>query len=148
MDALANSILGGLTASVPFKSLEKFDKGWQARSADLVEDHFQKHMQKKMSLKFVAKHGNKHSKAELLEFASKEGADITKGAANKLIELGSKTAYKGIIDKMTGSEKSPDALNKLALKALEKDSGFMTAFEAKVIEEGEKRLEKKMTKAK
>lgn len=70
------------------------------------------------------------------------------GAAQKLTELMGKVAYNGVVNKMTGTEKSPEALNKLAMKTLEKDSGFMSAFEAKVIEEGEKRLLKKMAKAK
>lgn len=142
IDAMANTMLGGLAASAPFKSLQKFDAGWQKKSADMVETHFTKIMEKKLTLNFVSKHSGKFSKAELMEFASKEGANVTVAAAQKVSELAGKTAYAGVVNKMTGAEKSPDALNKLAMKTLEKDSAFMSAFEAKVIEEGEKRLKK------
>lgn len=148
LDSMAGILGGSLAACAPFKSLQKFDSGWQNRSVDMAGTHFQNHMQKKLTLKMVAKHSNEFSKADLVKFASEEGAGVTVGAAQKLTELMGKVAYNGVVNKMTGTEKSPEALNKLAMKTLEKDSGFMSAFEAKVIEEGEKRLLKKMAKAK
>ncbi|WP_299281033.1 hypothetical protein [uncultured Tateyamaria sp.] len=146
VDALANSLIGGLAGCASFKSLKKFDSGWQKRSVDMAGTHFSRAMEKSLFVKMVAKHGDKFTKAELMEFASREGADVTIEAAKKLTELMGKTAYASIAEKMTGNESSVEAYEKLAVKGLQKDGAFISALEQKVLEEGEKRL-KKLAKA-
>jgi hypothetical protein len=142
VDALAASIIGGLAGTVSFKSLQKFDTNWQSRSVDMAGTHFSRAMERTLTLKLVAKHGEKYSKAQLIKFAKDETAQITVNSAKKLTELMGKTVYTAIADKMTGNEASVEAYEKIAVKALEKDSGFMSALELHVIEEGEKRLKK------
>lgn len=142
IDALAATILGGLAGAASFKSLQKFDANWQKRSVDMAVEKFGPKMERALTLKLVAKHRYRFDTDELTKFAVKECKDITTNSAKKLTEVMGKTVYGSIADKMTGNESSVEAYEKLAVKALEKDSGFISTFEQMVIEEGEKRLKK------
>ena len=148
VDALANSIIGGLAGNAAFKSLKKFDSSWQTRSRDLAVEKLGPMMERKLTLKMVAKHRYRFDTDDLTKLAVKECKGVTENAAKKLSEVMGKTAYAAIAEKMTGSESSPEAYEKIAMKALEKDSGFISAMEKHVLEEGEKRIEKNLAKVK
>ncbi len=143
-DALAASLIGGLAGTAQFKSLQKFDSNWQKRSVDMAVEKFGPRMEKALTLKLVAKHRYRFDTDDLVKLAVKDSKAITENTAKKMVELMGKTAYPAVIDKMTGNETSAEAYEKIAVKALEKDSGFISEFEQMVIEEGEKRMVKKL----
>lgn len=144
IEALAGSIIGGLAGSASFKSLQKFDSDWQKRSVDLAVETLGPKMEKALTLKLVAKHRYRFDTDDLVKLAVKDCRAITENTAKKMTEVMGKTAYKGLVDKMTGNESSVAEFEKLAMKAVEKDSGFISAFEQMVLEEGEKRAAKKL----
>lgn len=144
IDALANTIISGLAGAASFKALQKFDTGWQKRSMDLAVENLGPKMQKSLTLKLVAKHRYRFDTDEITKLAVKESKAITENVAKKLSETMGKTAYAGVVNKMTGNESSTAEFEKLAMKAVQKDSGFITAFEQMVLEEGEKRMAKNL----
>lgn len=146
MDAVAGVVLGGLAGSAPFKSLKKFDDGWQKRSRDLAVEKLGPKMQHAFTFKMITKHRYRFDTDEITKLAVAECKDVTANVAKKMTEQMGKIAYGHVVNKFTGTETSSETLNTMAMKGVQKDSGFMSAFEAQVIAEGEKRIEKKLAK--